>query len=163
MPVALTPTTNLSANRQTDAQRAETANVNHAVEAGAVVQVGSSGNSTVTAEVTGATGNTNIRCADPATVLARLRAGNIVTNASDTRAFTVRADAQLNLAINARVHAEVFATVDGGELQNAGSSSITTPCNPSGSNGSPVIPTNTPMASTAAQGGIVQGGDARQA
>ncbi|MCC7108541.1 MAG: hypothetical protein IT382_04595 [Deltaproteobacteria bacterium] len=151
MPVALTPTNSLTANRQTDAQRSETASVNHVVEAGAVVEVGSSGNSQVTAEVTGASGNTSIHCANPATVLARLRAGNIATSASDTRAFTVRADAQLNLAIDARVHAEVFARVDGGELENAGTSTITTPCNPSGGSGTPVIPTHVPQASTASQ------------
>lgn len=149
MPVTLNPTSSLTANRQSDAQRSETANVSHAVEAGAVVEVGSSGNSQVTAEVTGANATTTIRCADPATLLARLRAGNVATSASDTRAFSVRADAQLNLAINARVHAEVFARVDGGELDNAGSSSITTPCNPSGGNSGPVIPTSAPNASTA--------------
>jgi hypothetical protein len=128
MPITLNASNNLSAARASDALRSDTATVNHSVEAGAVLQTGSDGNSEVTAELTGSSGNTAINCADPADVLARLRGGHLVTRASDTKAFTVRADAQLDVAVTARVHAEVFARVDGGELQNAGATDITTPC-----------------------------------
>lgn len=156
MPVTLDPTNSLSATRISDAQRSETANVNHATEAGAVLTTGSSGNSSVTAEITGSGGNTSIHCADPASLLARLRGGHIVTSASDSKAFTVRADANLSVAVNARVHAEVFARVEGGELQNAGATAITSPCpagtQPGGQLGSdPTSPTPQPMGSTAHQ------------
>ncbi len=164
MPITLDPTNNLSATRMSDAQRSESATVSHATEAAAVLTTGSSGNSSVTADVTASGGNTSIHCADPAAVLARLRAGHIVTSASDSKAFTVRADANLSVAVNARVHAEVFARVEGGELSNAGATTITSPCtgNTPPAGGGP-IPTSTPMGSTAhMQDATLQRPSARQ-
>ena len=128
MPVTLDGTNNLQARRTSDALRSDTATVQHDVEAGGVLQTSSSGNTLVQADVTGIGGSTSIDCADPADVLARLRAGHVVSSASDTKAFTVKASASLDVAVTAQVHAEVFARIDGGELQNAGATQITSPC-----------------------------------
>jgi hypothetical protein len=126
--VTLDANNSLRAFRRTDAERHDEAHVEHDVEAGAVVQVGSSGGSEVTAEITGADGGATFTCANPAEIFARLRAGHQVTNASDTRAMQLSVNASLDAALQMRGHAEVFARLDGGELANAGSSTITNPC-----------------------------------
>ncbi len=153
---------NLRRTSFADATRRDTASVQHDVEAGAVLETGSSGASSVTADITDAAGSATVDCADPESVLARLRAGHTVSQASDTKAFTVAVQATLDAAVEVKAHAEVFAQIDGGELENQGSSRITSPCDDEGGadgdgdlDGDAPLPTDEPWVplARAAQGG----------
>jgi len=127
------PTLNQSSpvtqSQQVQNQARASANAQHDVEAGAVIEASTGGSGQVTGNITGGV-SSEARCADVDDVLARLSNSSaaVSASASDRAAITVASHVDMQVVAEVQTEAHAAAQALGGVLTNQGQVTTETPC-----------------------------------